>query len=266
MGAPTEAQDWACWTLAAPRPGPLLRRLLGLFPKKPPHTPLHKHPSREAGARRPRPVYSPPVFRLTSTEILNVLYTPGPCVSPGEGGMEVGSVSAPGGGGQRAPAGNGPRVGAGAGTSQPPYHRAFPCPSCPLHAPSAVPSVFFQARCSPSFSPKVTLAPVASQVPARCSRQGVPLRHPSLGTALEPSARALGPSAMSSRRLPASCGGGTGLRGGAVGCMRARVCRVSAGGRRVGKGVILTMERGPWAAGGEKEKTSVQAAETKGEY
>lgn len=68
-----------------PGQAPLLRRLLGLFPKKPPHTPLHKPPlPRGRGPSAPSPMYSPPVFCLTSTEILNVLSSPGPvCVSKG---------------------------------------------------------------------------------------------------------------------------------------------------------------------------------------
>lgn len=68
-----------------PGQAPLLRRLLGLFPKKPPHTPLHKPPlPRGRGPSAPFPMYSPPVFCLTSTEILNVLSSPGPaCVSKG---------------------------------------------------------------------------------------------------------------------------------------------------------------------------------------
>lgn len=62
-----------------PGQAPLLRRLLGLFPKKPPHTPLHKPPlPRGRGPSAPSPMYSPPVFCLTSTEILNVLSSPGP--------------------------------------------------------------------------------------------------------------------------------------------------------------------------------------------
>ncbi|ELK00317.1 MyoD family inhibitor [Pteropus alecto] len=75
-----------------PGQAPLLRILLGLFPKKPPHTPLHKAPlPRGRGPSAPSPVYSPPVFRLTSTEILNVLYTPGPvCVTRwGRGGIKA---------------------------------------------------------------------------------------------------------------------------------------------------------------------------------
>lgn len=66
-----------------PGQAPLLRRFLGLFPKKSLHTPLHKPPlSRGRGPSAPFPMYSPPVFCLTSTEILNVLYSPGPaCVA-----------------------------------------------------------------------------------------------------------------------------------------------------------------------------------------
>lgn len=93
-GSPTEAADWVCWTLATPRPGPFAEKTPWTIPQETPTCTPSQHPSRQAGARRPRPVYSPPVFRLTSTEILNVLYTPGPCVSPGEGGIQVGSFSA----------------------------------------------------------------------------------------------------------------------------------------------------------------------------
>lgn len=61
-----------------PGQAPLLRRLLGLFPKNPPHTPFHKPPLLRGGGPLPlSPVYCPPVFCLTSTEILNVLYSPG---------------------------------------------------------------------------------------------------------------------------------------------------------------------------------------------
>lgn len=83
-GIPTQGQGLGVLdAFDTPGQSLLLRILLGLFPKKPPHTPLHKPPlPRGRGPSAPSPVYSPPVFRLTSTEILNVLYTPGPvCVT-----------------------------------------------------------------------------------------------------------------------------------------------------------------------------------------
>lgn len=49
--------------------------------------------------------------------------------------------------------------------------------------------------------------------------------------------------------------GGTELRVGRLdACVPVCAESVLVGGRRVGKGVILTVERGPWAVGGEKAK------------
>ena len=86
-----------------PGQAPLLRRLLGLFPKKPPHTPLHKPPlPRGRGPSAPSPMYSPPVFCLTSTEILNVLSSPGPVY------VSKGGEDALGSGGSCCKCGSGP--------------------------------------------------------------------------------------------------------------------------------------------------------------
>lgn len=55
-GPQLKAKDRVCLILNTPGQAPLLRRLLGLFPKKPPHTPLHKPPlPRGRGPSAPSP-------------------------------------------------------------------------------------------------------------------------------------------------------------------------------------------------------------------
>lgn len=157
-------------------------------------------------------------------------------------------------GGQRAPAGH---QGPSAGTSQPPDRGGPPCPR--LHPPAGRPRVFFPARCSVILFSQSHAPPVAPrfeiQAPAGCLRPGVPPPHLPLGAARGDTRPA--PWARQPWLLEAACVVcGVALSRGWGGWTRACLCAESVlvGGRRVGKGVILTVERGPWAVGGEKEK------------
>lgn len=90
-GTPTQGQGLGV-SDAHNTPGlaPLLRRLLGYFPRIPHIHPSQATPPERQGALCPLPMYSPPVFRLTSTEILNVLYSPGPvCVAKMREGRNI---------------------------------------------------------------------------------------------------------------------------------------------------------------------------------
>lgn len=171
------------------------------FPRNPHIHPFTSTPPDRQGARRPLPVYSPPVFRLTSTEILNVLYTPGPCVSPGEGGLEVGSFSALGS--RRHQPDNGPRAGLGT------LLWGLPLPLLPrLHAPSGHPWCSLSCQMLPVilFSRSHACPRFEIQAPARVPAAGTPTAAPFPGR--RPWRRppgALGPSALSSRGAPALC-------------------------------------------------------------
>lgn len=64
-------------------PGPFAEKTPWTISQETPtYTPSQPPLPRGGGPSAPSPVYPPPVFRLTSTEILNVLYSPGPaCVT-----------------------------------------------------------------------------------------------------------------------------------------------------------------------------------------
>lgn len=70
-----------------PRPGPFAEKIPWTVPQETPtHTPSQATPPKRQGALCPLPYILLPVFCLTSTEILNVLYSLGPvCVTKGVG-------------------------------------------------------------------------------------------------------------------------------------------------------------------------------------
>lgn len=158
----------------------------------PTYTPSQATPPKRQGALAPSPVYSPPVFCLTSTEILNVLYTPGPVCHQARGeSIKAGNCSALGSWGQEAPAGQwGPlserSAGWGVGlcarlrsATGLPAATQLPCFSCPRsHVPPGILWCFLSSQMAHHFFLlKSPLAPVPRfeiQLPVQVFSAGSP--------------------------------------------------------------------------------------------